>query len=137
MGSAAQHGEQPWEERDKRRDTLTTSQEADDSTADGPGLTVRREDDGRLLVLSGELDLATAHVLQAALDGGSDAGGDLTLDLAGLEFMDSTGIKLIITAARKREGKGRLVLRSPAAPIRRVLDLVQIDRVPSVKVESD
>jgi anti-anti-sigma factor len=101
---------------------------------DGPGLTVERASDGTL-VLSGELDLATAHVLQTALDQ-SGQGGDITLDLAGLEFMDSTGIKLIITAARKLEGRSWLILRSPGAPIRRVLELVQIDRVPSVKVES-
>jgi anti-sigma B factor antagonist len=113
-----------------------TSQEADRMGDGGPGLSVRWEGDDRALVLSGELDLATAHILQSALDqhGGSD--GDLTLDLAGLDFMDSTGIKLIITAARTLEGRGCLILRSPAAPIQRVLELVQIDRVPGVKVES-
>jgi anti-anti-sigma factor len=61
--------------------------------------------------------------------------GDLTLDLADLEFMDSTGIKLLITAARKLEGRGWLILRSPTAPIQRVLELVQIGRVSNVKVE--
>ena len=105
-----------------------------DAGAEEPGLTVDRSPDGTL-VLSGELDLATAHVLQSVLDQGT-ADADITLDMSGLDFMDSTGIKLIITAARRLEGGNRLILRSPAAPIRRVLDLVQIDRVPSVKVES-
>ncbi|HEY8200546.1 MAG TPA: STAS domain-containing protein [Actinomycetota bacterium] len=110
-----------------------TSQETGQSGDPGLGLSVRWEDD-TALVLSGELDLATAHILQAALDRhGGD--GDLTLDLAGLGFMDSTGIKIIITAARMLEGRGLLTLRSPAPPIRRVLELVQIDRVPGVKVE--
>lgn len=113
-----------------------TSQEASGLGGEGPALTVRREDNGRLLVLSGELDLATAHILQSALDREWGTDGDLTLDLAGLEFLDSTGVKLIITAARKLEGRGWLILRAPAAPIQRVLDLVQIGRVPSVKVES-
>lgn len=105
-----------------------------DAGAEGPGLRVDRSSDGTL-VLSGELDLATAHVLQSVLDQGT-ADADITLDMSGLDFMDSTGIKLIITAARRLEGGNRLILRSPAAPIRRVLDLVQIDRVPSVQVES-
>jgi anti-anti-sigma factor len=112
-----------------------TSQGAGDLGGEGPGLTVRREGDGRLWVLSGELDLATAHILQSALDEDGGSGGDLTFDLAGLEFMDSTGIKLIITAARKLEGRGWLILRSPAAPIQRVLELVQIGRIANVKVE--
>jgi anti-anti-sigma factor len=112
-----------------------TSQGAGDLGGEGPGLVVRREAEGRLWVLSGELDLATAHVLQSALDRDGESDGDLTFDLAGLEFMDSTGIKLIITVARKLEGRGWLILRSPAAPIQRVLELVQIGRVANVKVE--
>jgi anti-sigma B factor antagonist len=109
-----------------------TRQEAGQAGEGGPGLSVRQEGDA--LVLSGELDLATASILQSALDG-HQGDGDLTLDLAGLSFMDSTGIKILITAARALEGRGCLILRSPAPPIRRVLELVQIDRVPGVKVE--
>ncbi len=103
---------------------------------DAPGLSVRGEDDGRTLVLKGELDLATAHILESALDRPCGEEGDLTLDLAALDFMDSTGIKLIIATARRLEGRGSLVLRYPASPIQRVLDLVQIDRVPGVKVQT-
>ena len=103
---------------------------------DAPGLAVHGEGDGRTLVLKGELDLATAHVLESVLDRHYGSDGDLTLDLAGLDFMDSTGIKLIIAAALKLEGRGCLILRSPASPIQRVLDLVQIDRVPGVKVQT-
>jgi anti-anti-sigma factor len=110
-----------------------TAQRPDPGDNDKPALEVRRGEDGRSLTLSGELDLATAQILQDELDRQDE--GDITLDLAGLEFMDSTGIKLIISTARTLEGRGVLILRSPAAPIRRVLDLVQIDRVPNVKVE--
>jgi anti-anti-sigma factor len=109
-----------------------TSQETGQLGEEGPGLSVRPEGDA--LVLSGELDLATAHILQSALER-HRGDGDLTLDLAGLSFMDSTGIKILITAARMLEGRGCLILRSPAPPIRRVLELVQLDRVPGVKVE--
>lgn len=114
-----------------------TSQET--HLGDPPGLSVRDEGDGRTLVLAGELDLATAHILESALDrhcGEHDVAGDLTLDLSGLDFMDSTGIKLIIAAARRLEGRGCLILRSPASAIQRVLELVQIDRVPGVKVQT-
>lgn len=116
-----------------------TGQETGQLGDAAPGLSVRGEGDGRILVLTGELDLATAHILESALDqhcGEHETAGDVTLDLAALDFMDSTGIKLIIAAARKLEGRGCLILRSPASPIQRVLDLVQIDRVPGVKVQS-
>lgn len=99
-----------------------------------PALDIRHEKDGRL-VLTGELDLATAPLLEAALARARERGGDITLDMAGLEFMDSTGIKVIITSARRLEGNGSLILRAPGPAIRRVLDLVQIERVPAVKIE--
>ena len=53
---------------------------------------------------SGELDLDSVHRVEAALDGLHEEGcGDIVLDLRGLTFMDSTGLRLVIrwhTAAR-------------------------------------
>jgi anti-sigma B factor antagonist len=53
----------------------------------------------------GELDLDTAHRVESALTGLRDEGyGELVLDLRGLTFMDSTGLRLVIrwdTAARE------------------------------------
>jgi anti-sigma B factor antagonist len=53
----------------------------------------------------GELDLDSVHRVEAALDGLHEEGcGDIVLDLRGLTFMDSTGLRLVIrwdTAARE------------------------------------
>lgn len=53
----------------------------------------------------GELDLDSVHRIEAALDGLHEEGcGDIVLDLRGLTFMDSTGLRLVIrwdTAARE------------------------------------
>ena len=52
----------------------------------------------------GDLDLDTVYRVEAALEGlRSEGWGDLVLDLRGLTFMDSTGLRLVIrwhTAAR-------------------------------------
>jgi anti-anti-sigma factor len=91
----------------------------------GPGLSVRGEGDGRTLILTGELDLATAHILESALDrhcGDPDAAGDVTLDLAALDFMDSTGIKFLIDGRDTARERGvRLSLVPGDDPVRRVL----------------
>jgi anti-sigma B factor antagonist len=55
---------------------------------------------GRRLTLRGELDLATTGQLAAAL---AEAGTPVLLDLSGLTFMDSTGVRLLLEAA---EGTG-------------------------------
>ena len=53
----------------------------------------------------GELDLDSVHRVEAALDGLQDEGCvEIVLDLRGLTFMDSTGLRLVIrwdTAARE------------------------------------
>ena len=60
-------------------------------------LTVARDERGaRRLTLRGELDLATAPRLEHAL---ADAGEDVVLDLRGLTFMDSTGVRVLLEAA--------------------------------------
>jgi anti-anti-sigma factor len=64
-------------------------------------LTVARDDRGASrITLRGELDLATAPRLEHAL---ADAGEDVVIDLRGLTFMDSTGVRVLLEAA---EGAG-------------------------------
>jgi anti-sigma B factor antagonist len=68
------------------------------------------------LALSGDLDFASFDQLSDALDG---VPGAVTLDLSGLTFMDSTGLRLILK--RLREGPVTLVGTSPH--IRRMIEL--------------
>ena len=57
-------------------------------------------DDGRhTLVLSGELDVASFGVLKRPLcQIGADGATSFTLDLAGLTFIDSSGIRAVLAA---------------------------------------
>src|SRR5438046_3083865 len=53
--------------------------------------------DGRVVECQGELDIATAPEVEAAVRGLLDEGaGRLRLDWSGLTFMDSTGIRLLL-----------------------------------------
>lgn len=98
-------------------------------------LTVRSQRDGVLhtIALEGELDLATAEQLERELlrVEGSDA-LSIVLDLSALEFIDSTGVRLLLQAdARSRANSNRLaLLRGPRA-VQRVFELTGIlDRLP-------
>jgi anti-sigma B factor antagonist len=69
--------------------------------------------DMRTIVLVGELDLATAHTLQRELDDAEAADARLiVLDLRELEFIDSSGLSVIINAHR-RGGAQLLILKGP------------------------
>jgi anti-anti-sigma factor len=66
---------------------------------------VTQEDDRVVLALDGELDMASAPLLQQAVDDPELAGKPLVvLDLQRLEFIDSTGLRIIL-AARKLCGE--------------------------------
>jgi anti-sigma B factor antagonist len=78
-----------------------------------------------VVAVAGELDLETAPLLRQRLHDLIESGHvALTVDLAQLSFLDSTGISVLVEAlklAGRRDG--RLVLRAPAPSIRRVLEI--------------
>ena len=65
--------------------------------------------------ISGELDLSTAQTLSQHVDQHLSAGAtDLTLDLGDVEFMDSTGLRLLIELNdRSQDQAWRLRLKPP------------------------
>lgn len=100
------------------------------SELDGQFSVKSSSDDGvHSLIVSGELDIATADALTAALDGLKASSGDrLVIDLTAVGFMDSTGLRVLIDANR-RAGKGDfdLVIVTGDSPARRVLELTRMD----------
>jgi anti-anti-sigma factor len=82
------------------------------------------------LSLIGELDLLTAAALQDRLDAFASQTRDVVLDLSHLEFIDSTGIRVLVGALqRSRDGSWDLQIEpSLTVNVRRVLKLVNLDR---------
>jgi anti-sigma B factor antagonist len=98
---------------------------------DGPvatKLSINRSDDaqGVVIVLSGELDLASAPGLERSLSKIlAEANGRVLLDLNQLTFVDSAGVTVLIRAKHEAEAIGRpLVLRRPTAQVHRVFSVV-------------
>lgn len=95
---------------------------------------VERVDDPRGLRLQGELDLATVAEMEAALQDLVREGGDITLDVSGLQFMDSTAIQLLIRTVQGLDSRGRVVLDGPVHSVRRLIDVMGLDRIPNLEV---
>jgi anti-anti-sigma factor len=71
--------------------------------------------------LRGELDMATAPLLQACLN---TLRSDAVLECTGLDFIDSSGIRTLVVAHAQFESRGdRLVLRDVPPHCRRVLEV--------------
>src|SRR4051794_36808418 len=72
--------------------------------------------------VEGELDLAVAAQLEEALRRAEEAGGHILIDLEGCEFIDSTGLAIIIKAHRElSERDRRIVVHGASSQVLRIL----------------
>lgn len=78
------------------------------------------------LHLAGELDLANAKTAEGALDDALASGRHVIVDLAELEFLDSTGVALFVLAMR-RAAAGISFLPSRSLEVSRVLQITGVD----------
>ena len=90
------------------------------------------EDGVRGFTLSGELDHATAPELREPLDAAIGSGTNLVLiDLSDCNFIDSTGLSVIVhahSALVDSERGGQLEICCPDPQVRRLLEITGIDR---------
>ncbi len=95
---------------------------------------VEVHDDGQtcVLTLTGELDLASAEALEEELERAAAAGAErVILDLRELEFMDSTGLSVVVKAHQRAEKSGTTFALVKGPPqVQRLLSLTGVaDRV--------
>ena len=86
---------------------------------------VRDRGDATILTVSGELDVASSPGLRAALDRVDPTPARrLVLDLAGLSFIDVTGLSLLVRAQQRAlRLRSRLILINVPDALRRLLKL--------------
>lgn len=80
------------------------------------------------LTLAGDLDVGSVPRLRAALQEAVDDGPEvIELDLGGVDFVDSTGLGVLIGAHRRAgETGGRLVAVAVSPALQRVLELTGV-----------
>ncbi|USX52746.1 STAS domain-containing protein [Lentzea sp. HUAS12] len=86
----------------------------------------------RVLAVAGELDIDTVPVLSARLDA-DVTGSHAVLNLAQLDFMDSTGLALVLDWHRRLlEAGGQLRIAAAQGPVRRLFELADVAEVLSL-----
>jgi anti-sigma B factor antagonist len=87
----------------------------------------RTEEDRVVLSLRGELDLTSVPSFERELKACESTGRRwLLIDLSGLEFMDSTGLRALLLARERAQSEGhRLTLRRGSRQVQRVLELTK------------
>lgn len=89
---------------------------------------VKASGEAALVVLQGELDVATAPRLRHLLGAISATTTHITLDLGALEFMDAAGLGVMVETnnALNRKG-GRLQVNNPSPLCEKVLGITGLD----------
>jgi anti-anti-sigma factor len=127
------------------RETRFAEQSA--TTADRPGARngspslplpfiafARIEGDSAVVMLHGELDVASVAILIDCFMGIAFAVEELVLDFAELDFIDGCGLRSIADASRQVVAYGGSVsIRSPRPQIQRLLELVDFEQIVAVQ----
>jgi anti-sigma B factor antagonist len=96
---------------------------------------VRRDPGRAVLLLAGELDMASVEILQRALDA-DDLRRErmIVLDLEQLDFIDSMGLRSILAAREQCQDRQQEFAITPGSPqVQRLLRITGVeDRLPTI-----
>jgi anti-sigma B factor antagonist len=94
-------------------------------------ITVANNSNRSTVRLEGSCDLATAPALRQTLQGMVPPDVQtVVLDVTELEFIDSTGLGVVLGAMRRlREGGGSLSIAGARGLVKRVLEITDLDKV--------
>jgi anti-anti-sigma factor len=93
----------------------------------------------RRIALEGRLDIeGTQKVEQAFAYSTTTRAGQFAVDLSGVTFLASIGIRMLLTAARAQTQRGgRMILVSPAGMTRKVLETAGVDQLVTIAPDLD
>jgi anti-sigma B factor antagonist len=98
---------------------------------------IQRDEHQALVLLSGELDASTAGQLYEQLaELTRDGVVHVALDLSALEFMDSTGLSVVIAEHKRTTASGgELVVVSPQTQVLRLFEITGLTEILHIRSE--
>ena len=81
----------------------------------------------------GRLDSLTSADLEAELDDDYEGVELLIMDLGKLEYISSSGLRVLLGASQIMDEQGKMVVRNVTEPIKKVIDMVGFDSVLNIE----
>lgn len=100
-------------------------------------LEIRGTDQPKGLRIEGEVDLTTVDRFRSALAPMVQEGGDITLDVGDMRFIDSSGVQVIIGALTELSGRGRVVLVRPRPTVVRLVKVLGLKQFENFEVRGE
>ena len=88
-------------------------------------MTINKTQNGSELkiALSGRLDTTTAPQLEAELNTCLDGVESLVFDMAGLEYISSAGLRVLLAAQKRMNKQGKMTVRSVNETVQEVFEI--------------
>ncbi len=81
----------------------------------------------------GRLDSLTSADLEEELEGAYEGVELLIMDLGKLDYVSSSGLRVLLGASQIMDEQGKMVVRNVTEPIRKVIDMVGFDSVLNIE----
>ena len=75
------------------------------------------------VMLSGRLDTTTAPELEKALQAADASVTELILDFAGLAYVSSAGLRVLLTTQKKMNKQGKMIIRNVCDDIKEIFEI--------------
>lgn len=86
-------------------------------------ITKKKEDSKLDLVLEGRLDTTTAPQLEQEINADIQDVTELTFDFAALEYISSAGLRVLLSAQKKMNKQGKMVIRNVSEEIDEIFNV--------------
>jgi anti-sigma B factor antagonist len=94
----------------------------------GFDITVEQDESSALVSVAGELDLVSAPTLREAVE--AIEAPQVVLDLSGVEFMNSSGLSVLIVLSKRLRGRGGdLVIRGARPMLAKTFTIAGVDEM--------
>ena len=84
---------------------------------------IEKESNATVLKIEGRLDTTTAPELEKTINGEGDALKNLVLDFAGVDYISSAGLRVLLSAQKKMNAQGSMKLTHVNENIMEVFDI--------------
>ena len=92
-----------------------------------------KNDDALTLVIGGRLDTLTSPELEEIINTELDGVTDLTLDLAGLDYISSAGLRVLLRAQKKMAAAGTMKLVSVSPIIMEIFEITGFSEILTIE----
>lgn len=100
-------------------------------------ITTKKENTTLTVALEGRLDTTTAPELEKALQAADASVTELILDFAGLAYVSSAGLRVLLTTQKKMNKQGKMIIRNVCDRHQRNLRNHRLLRHPDHRIKKD